>query len=89
MTAARLARPRKRPAEATRAEGRRRRQTAERQRRYRQRQRGSEIVLMVSLSPEEVAKLVALHALDAHQVEDREAIGQALHALLGSINLEK
>ena len=57
-----------------------------RQRRFRARLRAGEVVVTVSLSPEETDKLCRLRCLDAHQLEDRAAIADAIHLLLTNIS---
>jgi hypothetical protein len=59
---------------------------AARQRRYRRRQRNGETIVTVALSPEETDKLYRLRCLDAHQLEDRAAIADAIHLLLANIS---
>jgi hypothetical protein len=60
---------------------------AARQRRYRRRQRNGEIMVTVGLSQGEIDKLCRLHCLDLDKLENRGAIADALHLLLGHIHL--
>ena len=58
---------------------------AARQRRYRRRQRNGEMMVTVALSREETDKLCRLRCLDLDKLEDRGAIADAVHLLLGNI----
>jgi len=56
-----------------------------RQRRYRQRQRDGEVAVTVTLSRAEIDRLHQQRCLDLDKLEDRRAIADAIHLLLGSI----
>jgi hypothetical protein len=63
---------------------------AKRQRKYRARQRRGDVVVTITLTPEEIAKLHwPLQCLDLDRLEDRSAIANALHLMLGSIEEEE
>jgi hypothetical protein len=59
---------------------------AARQRRYRRRQQTREVVLTLTLSEAEVAKLHLLQCLDLDKLENRGAITEAIHLLLATIH---
>jgi hypothetical protein len=60
---------------------------AARQRRYRRRQRCGDVVLTLTLSPCEIDRLHRQGSLDLDALEDRSAIADAIHLLIGSIIL--
>jgi hypothetical protein len=61
---------------------------AARQRRYRRRQRCGDVVLTLTLSPREIDGLYQQGSLDLDALEDRGAIADAIHLLIGSIILD-
>jgi hypothetical protein len=61
------------------------RPAAARQRRYKARQRQGEVVITVTLSPDETATLHRVGCLDLDKLEDRAAIAEALHLVLANI----
>jgi hypothetical protein len=61
---------------------------AARQRRYRRRQSDGDVMLTLTLSRREVAKLHKQGSLDLSQLEDRGAIADAIHLLLDNIFLD-
>jgi hypothetical protein len=81
MTAARLARPRKRPAEASPAE-RRRRRRADQQRRHRRRQRDGTRVYSVEVDDRVLEMLVRLRWLPESAAGDPREVAAALGRLL-------
>jgi hypothetical protein len=58
---------------------------AVRQRRYKARQRQGDVVVTVTLSPDETATLNRVGCLDLDKLEDRSAIASALHLVLAHI----
>jgi hypothetical protein len=58
---------------------------AVRQRRYKVRQRQGDVVVTVTLSPDETATLNRVGCLDIDRLEDRAAIGHAIHLMLAHI----
>jgi hypothetical protein len=58
---------------------------ASRQRRYKARQRTGEVVVTLTLSPAETATLHRVGCLDLDRLEDRRAIADAVHLMLGHI----
>jgi hypothetical protein len=59
---------------------------AHRQRAYRARQRNGRLLVTVELAPEEVDTLHRLGCIDLDRLEDRDALADALHLLLGNIS---
>ena len=57
----------------------------DRQRRYRLRQSIGRLSVTTEFTPEETARLCRLHYLAEHELEDRQRIAAAIHALLGNI----
>jgi hypothetical protein len=58
-------------------------------RRHRRRERRHEITVTVTLTQVETGVLLACNCLiSANQLEDRAAIADAIHKLIGSVNLE-
>jgi hypothetical protein len=64
---------------------RRRQHTRARQARYRERQQAGVVVIPFALTTAESATLHRLKYLDESELESRDALGRALHALLGNI----
>ena len=58
---------------------------AARQRRYKARQRQGDVVVTFTLSPDETAKLHRIGCLDLDKLEDRHALGAAIHLMLAHI----
>jgi hypothetical protein len=58
---------------------------SDRQRRYRRRQHAGDVVVTLTLTEAETAKLCRQGCLDISQLEDRGAIAEAVHLLLDSI----
>jgi hypothetical protein len=56
-----------------------------RMRRYRQRQRNREVSITLTLSEAEIDRLHRLRCLDLDKLENRAAIADAIHLLIGSI----
>lgn len=71
-----------------RARDRQRQQHALRMRRYRRRQAAGSVSITTDLSIEETAKLCQLRYLSEAQVEDRQCVAEALHALIANITLD-
>jgi hypothetical protein len=59
---------------------------SDRQRRYRHRQSCGDVVVTLTLSQAETAKLCRLDCLKITRLEDRGAIVDALHLLLDSVD---
>ena len=60
----------------------------QRQRRYRARQAAGRLSITTDFTPEETAKLCRLRYLAECELEDRDRIAEALHALIANIMLE-
>lgn len=60
----------------------------ERMRRHRQRQRAGRLSITMDVTRDETAKLCRLRYLAEHELEDRQRIAEALHALLANILLD-
>jgi hypothetical protein len=58
---------------------------ARRQQRYRRRQRAQEVVVTVTLRPDEIDRLHRQRCLALDKLDDRAAIAEAIHLLIGSI----
>jgi hypothetical protein len=58
-------------------------------RRHRQRQRAGCLSITTDFTPEETAKLCRLRYLSEHELEDRQRIAEAVHALLQGIILDQ
>lgn len=65
-----------------------RRAHRERARRYRSRQRTGRLIVAIDFSEQETAKLCALRYLKECELEDRSAIGTAIHNLLANIVID-